>query len=107
MTGAKLILDSAVILRALVFVFNQQADRRTGCLALEHAGQDLYLVWLIALRRMATTAGTPPVQVNLDIVLRQLHPWRATVDNTTQRRPMALAKCRHRKNSPEAVTRHR
>src|SRR5437764_1332394 len=38
---AEAVLDLAVILGALVLVLDQQADRRAGGQALEHAGEDL------------------------------------------------------------------
>jgi hypothetical protein len=46
-----------VVLAALVGVADQERDRRAGGHALEHAGEDLDLVGLLALRDVARGAG--------------------------------------------------
>ena len=44
MAGAEAVCDFAVILGALVFVADQQADRRSGGFAFEDAGKNLHTV---------------------------------------------------------------
>ncbi len=63
MARAELLGDRAVILRALIHIVDHQPDRRAGGHALEHAGQDANLVWLLALRREFRLAGATAVEV--------------------------------------------
>src|SRR6266436_537824 len=54
--GTEAVGDVAVIPRALVDIVDHQVDRRAGGRALEGAGEDLDLVGLLALRRIARLA---------------------------------------------------
>ena len=83
--------DVAVVLRALIDVLDQQLDRRAGGLALEHAGQDLDLVGLLPLRRVARLARPALVEPVLDIGLGERDLRRHAVDDDADRRPVALA----------------
>ena len=67
--GAEGVEQVRVVLAALVGVADQQADRRAGGPAFEHAGQDLDLVGLVALRDVARGAGAAPVELGLDVGL--------------------------------------
>ena len=44
MAGAEAVGDLAIILGALIGVFDQQPDRRAGGSALENAGQDAHFI---------------------------------------------------------------
>ena len=103
MSGTKLVLDVAVIPGALVGILDEQADRRAGRLAFEYAGQDLHLIGLVALRRMALTARAAAIEVDLDVGLAELHARRTAVDDAAQRPPMALAKGRYTKQLSETI----
>src|SRR5690606_20573411 len=65
------ILDLLVIARALILVLDQEADRRAGRPALEHAGQDPHAIRLAALRDETRLPRPAPVEILLDILLRQ------------------------------------
>src|SRR5688500_3854332 len=89
--GPETILDLLVVVRALIGVLDQHADGRAGGAALEHAGQDLHLVRLLALTGVTRGASAPPFQFRLNIRLRQLQPRRTAVDDAAERRPVAFA----------------
>src|SRR5262249_46308852 len=91
MAGTELVLEGLVVLRLGVGVLDQEADGRAGGPALEHAGEDLHRVRLVALRGVARGAGAAAVHVALDVGLRELHSRRAAVHDAAQRRSMALA----------------
>src|SRR5690606_27247050 len=92
---------------ALIDVLDEEADRRAGRHALEHAREDSHLVGLFALRDEARAAGGAAVEIALDVRFRKLEPRRATVDDRRERRTVAFAARRDREHSPEAVARHR
>src|SRR5690606_5041578 len=64
-TGAEGARDLGVVLAALVGVFDQQADRGAGGLALEHAGQDLHCIRFATLGGIAAGAGLAAIQFAL------------------------------------------
>ena len=97
--------DVAVIPGALIDILDQQLDRRAGRLPLEHAGEDLYLVRLAALRRVARLAGPPPVEPVLDIGLGERDARRHAIDDDTDRRPVALAPGREAEQRSECYCR--
>src|SRR5690606_37987930 len=79
---------------------------RTGGHALKNTGEDLDDVVLAALRGEARGAGFAAIKVALQVFCRQRQARRAAVDHGTQRRPVALAKGRHREKLAETVARH-
>ena len=85
MTGTKQIFNRAVVLRTLVGIFNQQADRGAGGDALENAGQNFHLIRLAALRGIARGAGTAAVEIVLDIRFGQRNARRHAVNDAAQR----------------------
>ena len=105
-SGPKAILDLLVVARALIFVLDQQTDRRAGRAAFEHARQDAHLIRLLALAGVARRAGAPAFEVRLDVLLRQLHARRTAVDDAAKRRPVAFAEGRDREQSAEGVAGH-
>ena len=104
--GTELVLDIAVVFRALILVFDQKTYRRACCLTLEHTGEDLHLVGLFPLRSMTRTTRPAAIEILLDIALIKRHSWRTTVDHAAERPSMALAERRHYKQTTETVTRH-
>src|SRR5690606_35102800 len=100
------ILDLLVIARALNLVLDQEADRRAGRPALEHAGQDPHAIRLAALRDETRLPRPAPVEILLDILLRQPPAGRTAVDDAAERRPVALAEGRDRECLAERVARH-
>ena len=105
-TGAKALRDVAVVLAALVLVADQQADRRAGGVALVDAGQDLHLVGLLPLGDELAAAGAAPVQLGLDVGLRQRQAGRAAVDHAADGRAMGFTEIRDGKQSAEGVAAH-
>ena len=59
--GPKSVLNLFVVARALVFVFYEQSDGRTGGLAFEYAGQDFHSVGFFALARVARRTRSTPL----------------------------------------------
>src|SRR3990167_1259314 len=84
--------DVGVVLAALVGVFNQQANRRSGGLSLVHARQDFNRVGFIALGDVATGARTAAVQITLNIALTERQPWRTTVYHAANGRAVGFTK---------------
>src|SRR5690606_11989452 len=100
------VLDLLVIVRALVDVLDQQADRRAGRFAFEHAREDTDAVRLATLRDEARLPGTPPIEILLNVLLGQRQTGRTAVDDATERRPVAFAEGRDRERLAERVARH-
>ena len=74
MPGTKLVFYVSVITVALVHVMNKQSDRRAGGSALENARENLDLVGLLALRRVARCSGAPAFQIRVGRCLRAWIP---------------------------------
>ncbi len=106
MAGTKGIGNIAVILTALVFVADQQRNRRPRGFALVHAGQDLHRIGLLALRNVARGAGFAAIQFRLDVVRRQHHARWAAVDDAADGGPVGFAKCSYRKKRTKSITGH-
>src|SRR5205085_1591129 len=66
-SGAELVGDRRVVLRALVLVADEKADRRAGGAPFINAGEQLDRVRLAPLRHMARAAGLSPVELALYI----------------------------------------
>ncbi|CNU74083.1 Uncharacterised protein [Salmonella enterica subsp. enterica serovar Bovismorbificans] len=66
----KNIFNRAVVLRALIGVFNQQANAGAGRHAIKHAGENFYLIRFAALGSIARGAGAASVEIVLQIGLR-------------------------------------
>ena len=79
--GAEGLGDVAVVLAALVFVADQQRDRRAGGLAFVHAGEDFHRIGFAALGDVARGAGLAAVEIMLDVGLGERHAGRAAVDH--------------------------
>jgi hypothetical protein len=67
----------------LVFIVNQQADRRTGSPAFESAGKNLYRVVFTPLRSMPRGSRLAPIEIMLQIGLVKVQPGRATVHDAS------------------------
>ena len=112
MAGPVAVADLRIILRALVDVLDLQRDRRAGRdqaagrLVLEHAGEDLHLVRLAALRGEARLAGPALVEKGLDLRLGDRDSGRAAVDHAADRRPVALAPGGDAEEMAEGVVGH-
>jgi hypothetical protein len=91
MARAETVGDIAVVLAALVFIFDQQRNRGAGGHALVHAGQDLHRVRFLALRHMARGARLAAVEFGLDVGLGQRQSRRAAIDHTADGRTMGFA----------------
>ena len=106
MGRAEQVLDRRVVLGLLVGVANQQADGATGGLALEHAGEDFHLIGFLALSGVAAGTRLAPIQIALQVGLRQFDTRRATVDNGHQGRAMAFAGGGNSKQLAVGIARH-
>src|SRR5207237_8413952 len=91
MPGPEFLGDRGIILRALVFVADEKADRRAGGAALKDAGEELDRVGFAPLGDMARAAGFAPIQFALNISGGELHARRTAIDHAAVRRPVRLA----------------
>lgn len=91
MGRAEQVLDRRIVLGFLIGVADQEADGRTGCLALEDPRENLDFIGLLTLRGVAAGARLAPVEVALQVLQVQLQPRRAAVDDSDQRRAVAFA----------------
>ena len=90
MAGTKGVGDIAVIFGALINVLDHQADGGAGGFALEHAGENFYLIRFAALGGVTRGAGATSIQILLDIRFVQLNTRRATINNRQQGRTMGF-----------------
>src|SRR5271166_2208014 len=111
-TGTVLVLDFAVVLRPLIDVLYEHADRRSGrhlaaaAVIDHHAGKDARLIRLAALGGESRRAWPPPVEFGLDVGHRQWNPRRAPVDDAPYSRAMTFAEGGDAKKMPETVVGH-
>src|SRR5581483_5728449 len=110
--GAELVLDVSVVLRARVDIGDLERNRRAGGhlrarrLVGEHAGEDAHLIRLLALRGEARLAGSPLVEIDLDVGLGERDAWRTAIDHAADGRPVALAPGGDAEEKAEAVVGH-
>src|SRR6185295_1098625 len=88
---AEFLRDRRVILRALVFVADEKADRGAGRLAFVHAGKNLYGVRLAALRDMARGPRLAAIELPLQVGGRERHSRRTAVDDPAVGGPVRFA----------------
>src|SRR4029077_5370360 len=105
MAGAEFVAVLAVILGALVFVVDHQADGRASRLALKHAGENAYRIAFAPLGDEARLPGLTPVEPGLDVALGQRDQRRTAVDDTADGRPVTLTPGGEAEQAPEAVIR--
>src|ERR671913_307896 len=104
--GAETVLDLPIVARALVDIVDVQRDRRAGGDALEHAGQDLHRVRLLALGDEARLAGPALLHPHLDVGFAQRDARRRAVDDATDRRPVAFAPAGEPEEGAETAAGH-
>ncbi len=110
--GAVFVLDVGIILAALIDIVDDERDRRAGRhlsaggFVKEHAGQDLDLVRLLALRGEARLARPAAVEIGLNVGLIERDARRAAVDHAADRGPVALAEGGDPERMPERIERH-
>ena len=90
--GAVLVFNRAVVAAALVFVHDEQANRRAGGLALEDAGEELQAVGFLARGDVARGAGLAPVEFGLNRGFVQRDACRAAVEDAADGNAVAFAK---------------
>ena len=102
-----LVLDAAVVPRALVDVVDGQADGGAGGDALEHPGENAYLVRLPALGGVLRPPRAAAIQIPLQVRLVEGHARGAAIDDGAKRRAVALAEGGDGKGLSEGVAGHR
>src|SRR5436305_418033 len=90
-TRAETVGDVAVVLRALVGIFDQQLDWRAGRHPIESAAHDAHQIGFPALRRVARLAGLALVEPVLNVGFGERQPWRNAINDDADRRPVAFA----------------
>ena len=98
--------DGGVVLGALIGVLDHKRDRRAGGDAIENPGENPDLIQLPPLRRVARLAGPAPLQIPLQIVLRQRHPGRTAIDDAADRGTVTFTKTGDRKERSDGISRH-
>ena len=106
MARAERVRDVAVVLAALVRVFDQQCDRGARRDALVHAGQDPDLVRFLALRHVARRTRLAAVQLRLDVGFGQRQARRAAIDHAADRGTVRLAEGGYGKQLAKCVAGH-
>ena len=91
MAGTEGLADVAVILAALVFVADQQRNRRAGGFAFIQAGEDFHCVGFAALGDMTRGAGFAPVEVMLDIRFAKRQAGGAAIHHAADGRTVRFA----------------
>ena len=100
------VLDIRVIPGALVGVFYEQADGRTGGAPLEHAGQDAHLICFAPLGGVPGSTRLAPVQVSLQVAGGQFQAGRAAVHDASQGRAVALSEAGYREQFTDCIACH-
>ena len=104
---AEAVLDLVVVARARVGVLDQQADRRAGGDALEHAGEDAHRVAFLALADELRGAGAAAVDVAPAGLLRPARrPGGQPSTTQPSAGPWLSPKVRDRERLAETVTGH-
>ena len=98
------VLERRVMLRLGVRVVHQDEDRGAERLPLENAGEDFARVAFLALRGDAALPRPPPVQLHLDVVVRQLQPRRTAVHDHAHRAAVRLSPRGDAEEMTEAVS---
>ena len=102
---AELVLDLAVILRALILVLDQQLIGVPVVWPSNTPDRIRTSSAFAALRGEARLAGPAAVEPGLDIGFRQRNAGRRAIDDAADRRPVALAPGREAEQMAEAVVR--
>jgi len=112
MSGAEFLGDLAVVLGALVRVFDHERDRRASRhlptrVVIEDARQDLHRIRLAPLGGVPRLPRSAAIEVDLNVLGLESNTGRAAVDHAAERRPVALAPGRDAEKMTESVVRHR
>jgi hypothetical protein len=90
-----------------ILVEYSQRDRGAGSLTFKDSGEDLYPIRLLAGTGGRTTAaGTPPIQVFLNVFKRKGQSGRATIDRRPYRGAMRFSPGCHPEYSAKGTTGH-
>ena len=95
--------DFGIILRSRIFIANENADRRAERLAIEDAGKNLATIFLLPLRGDFALIGPASIELALNVDLRDLDLWWATIDHNADAAAVRLTERRDAKKSTEAV----
>ncbi len=98
--------DLAVILRPLVLVADQHGDRGAGRHPLEHAGQNLDLIFLAALCDKTALPRLAAIKIGLQVRFGQRHTRRHPIDDAADAGAVAFTKAGEGKEGSEAVVAH-
>src|SRR5690625_2215345 len=102
----ELLGDFAIVLGALILIVDHEADGGAGAPPFKDAGLDCHAIGLAPLGRVAGLSGAPLVEPWLDIVFAQGNERRHAVDDTADRRPVALPPGGEAKCLTEGVSGH-
>ncbi len=96
--------DLGIILRPRVFIANKNANRRAECLALEHARKNFATIFLLPLGGDFALTGPASIELALNVGLRDLDFWWATIDHNADAAAVRLTEGRDAKELSESVT---
>ena len=100
------IFEMAVVFGSGVAIGDHHRDRRAGCLALEHAAQNLRFVRFLAGGDELALPRTASRQVGPQIVFRKREPGGYAVDNHHLPRAVRFASSRESQHLAERISRH-
>src|SRR5205085_10376629 len=111
-SGTKPVSDLGIVLCTCIDIVDQKRNRRAGrdlairLIVLKDAGNDTYEVRLLALADIFRLSRTPAIKIGLYLRFDEWNAGRTAVDNTADRRPVALAKGGDAEEMAEAVVAH-
>ena len=94
MTGAINVTEVVVCAGLMVGVSNHHGERSAGGAALEHTGEELDLVGLVALGDQAALAWPPTVEIALHVCFGDGQSGWASIEHDTDSGPMRFTECR-------------
>ena len=105
-SGSEFFGDGAVVAALLIGVADQERNWRAGRTAFIDARKNFHGIRLPALRHKAACAGTAPVELSLDVDLRQHQSSRAPVHHAADGGPVAFTEIFHPEKASDRRTRH-
>src|SRR4029077_11950968 len=93
-----------IILRTRVAISHQDRDRCAERFSFKHAGENLATIFLLALRGDLALAGTPPIELALNVGFADLDLRRATIDHNADAAAVRFAEGGNAKKLAKGIT---
>jgi hypothetical protein len=92
-----------ISLRPRVFVSNENRYRGAESFSFENTGQNFTPIRFLSLSGDSALARTAAIEFPLNVIVRQINPWRTTVDNDSDSAAMRFAEGGNAKKLAKAV----